>query len=371
MAREPTTENDILSSIPDFDPGTDTSDNSGSSNDSTQTSQSADESRQGNSTQGTNNTSNTNTNTSEPNRQGNNQVSPSNTNGQQVVQRRHDGLVEVPNAENTRVRDLVDPITGRVVAHGGIERRIYENAQRHERENNDLRRQLQQATQAQTSNNQVLSAITTHGVSERDALSAIQLVSQFRRDPVGVLTALVSEVKAAGHNIPFLAEGVSPGIDVNAIVTALRNELSPITSRFAQEQATRQQEAERVQQGEQMISSFLNEFPEAQANLGTIAAMMERDPTLTLHSAFVRMTTWASQNGLDYTRPINDQIEQRRNNNNNQRGTPPQQPNQPPISGRQTQSVGQTPSQPIDNAGMFDPSESWRDIIANVVRSSG
>src|SRR5262252_6325830 len=59
------------------------------------------------------------------------------------IRRRHDGLVEVPNQQNPNTRDLVDPITGRVVAQGGIERRVYEEGQRHARENNQLRQQLQ------------------------------------------------------------------------------------------------------------------------------------------------------------------------------------------------------------------------------------
>ena len=44
--------------------------------------------------------------------------------------------IEQPNADNPRVRDLVDPITGTIVAQGGIERRVYEEGQRHARENN-------------------------------------------------------------------------------------------------------------------------------------------------------------------------------------------------------------------------------------------
>src|SRR3954468_9299138 len=37
-----------------------------------------------------------------------------------AVRRRHDGLLEVPNPDNPNTRDLVDPITGRTVARGGI-----------------------------------------------------------------------------------------------------------------------------------------------------------------------------------------------------------------------------------------------------------
>src|SRR5580765_7071685 len=61
---------------------------------------------------------------------------------QQPVRRRHDGLVEQPNPDNPNARDLVDPITGRTVAKGGIERRVFEEGQRHSRENNALKQQL-------------------------------------------------------------------------------------------------------------------------------------------------------------------------------------------------------------------------------------
>src|SRR5262245_8563321 len=55
---------------------------------------------------------------------------------QPPIRRRHDGLLERANPDNPNTRDLVDPVSGRVVATGGIERRVYEESQRTTRENN-------------------------------------------------------------------------------------------------------------------------------------------------------------------------------------------------------------------------------------------
>ena len=94
---------------------------------------------------------------------------------QQVVRRRHDGLVEVPNAENPATRDLVDPISGRVVARGGIERKIFEDAQRATREAAQLKTQLGQAQQALNGINEVTREAVRLNVAPQDQVIAIRV----------------------------------------------------------------------------------------------------------------------------------------------------------------------------------------------------
>src|SRR4051794_10625189 len=155
------------------------------------------------------------------------------------VRRRHDGLLEVPNQDNPNTRDLVDPITGRTVAKGGIERKVYEDGQRASRENNQLKTQLSAATRQLASINEVTQEAVRLNVAPQDQVAAIRVMSDFMRDPVKTLEYLVAEVKAKGYQIPFLEQGVSPGMDVSAIGRMIDNKMQPFTQR---QQAEHQQQ---------------------------------------------------------------------------------------------------------------------------------
>ena len=96
---------------------------------------------------------------------------------QQPVRRRHDGLVEVPNAEQPNTRDLVDPITGRTVAKGGIERRVFEDGQRHARENNQLKNAVAASNRQLGSINEVTQEAVRLNVAPQDQIAAIRVMS--------------------------------------------------------------------------------------------------------------------------------------------------------------------------------------------------
>src|SRR5215469_18244538 len=165
----------------------------------------------------------------------------------QQVRRRHDGLVEVPNPQNPNTRDLVDPVSGRVVAQGGIERRIYEDSQRTQRENNALKQQVAGMQNALRSSNEVLQEAARLGVQPQDQMIAIRVMSDFMRDPVRTLQSLVEEVKSKGYQIPFLEQGVSQGMDLNAIGRMMDARMQPMLQRNQQEVQLQQarQQAER------------------------------------------------------------------------------------------------------------------------------
>src|SRR3954452_2005137 len=162
---------------------------------------------------------------------------------QAPVRRRHDGLLEVPNEDNPNTRDLVDPITGRTVAKGGIERKVYEDGQRHSRENTQLKNQLANASRQLSSINEVTQEAVRLNVAPQDQVAAIRVMSDFLRDPVKTLEYLVAEVKSKGYPIPFLEQGITPGMDVSAIGRMIDNKMQPFTQR---QQAEHQQQEQRV-----------------------------------------------------------------------------------------------------------------------------
>ena len=341
------TENSILNSIPDFAEESDGVDTT-SSPSTSQPSQAG----QGQAGDGGQRTS------AQPTRddsQGSGTQQPT----QQSFVRRHDGLREQPNADNPRVRDLVDPVTGKVVAQGGIERRVYEEGQRHARDNAALQQRVGQLQGFVNSVSEVTREAARLNISPQDQMIAMKVMADFLRDPVKTLQYLVEEVKAKGYPIPFMAEGISPGMDMNAIARMIDTKMAPFTN---QHQQTVQQQQVR-QRAETELNAFLGDNTEAEQNLDVLGEMLQAQPSLTIHTAYTKMIRWAHEQGLDWTMPLKPQIAAR------QQGQQPthqqtQQPNQRPLPG--SRSVN-TPAQRVNGANgsgaQFNENASWADII--------
>lgn len=281
---------------------------------------------------------------------------------QQGIRRRHDGLVEVPNPENPNTRDLVDPVSGKVVAQGGIERRIFEDSQRTMRENNQLKQHVAGLQGALRQSNEVIQEAARLGVQPQDQLIAVRVMADFMRDPVRTLQALVEEVKSKGYQIPFLAEGVSPGMDMSALSRMIDGKLSPIMNERAQQQQYQQAR----QQAQRDLDHFISNNPEAQNNLDVLTEMLQAQPGLPLQDAYTKMIRWSHENGLDWTQPLKQQLAAMRQ----QQPTHQQQPDNRPLPGRR--SVNAQGTQRVNGDGrVHSENSSWSDIIRDAMRDSG
>lgn len=276
---------------------------------------------------------------------------------------RKDGFVEKPNPEHPNTRDLVDPATGQVVARGGVERRIFESAQRLHRENSSLTTRLQQAEAQNNSATEIVKLGTTLGLSAPDQQASFNLMSQFLKDPVRMLEQLVIEVKSKGYEIPFLATGITPGMDTAAVQRMIDSRMSPITN------ATKQQEQQtQIQaQAKEKLDVFLDENPEGTHNLGVLAEMMTAQPGMTIENAYTRLVKWCVSNGYDYTQPLKPQIAAKQQPATNTAQTPELPRNSVPLpNGRQANGAAQ-----IEQVASFDENSSWADIIRHSMRATG
>lgn len=296
---------------------------------------------------------------------GRSSAQPENTSPQNVQQNqrrvRMDGLHEVPNQQNPKLRDLVDPVTGEIVASGGVARHIYENSQRTARENQTLKSRVAGLEGALRQSNEVIQEAARLGVAPQDQMIAVRVMSDFMRDPVRTLEALVEEVKSKGYTIPFLTQGVSQGMDMNAFNRMMDAKLQPL---LAQQQAARGQEQARAQANRD-LDAFLQDNQEAHANLDVLGEMLQAQPGLPLASAYTKMIRWAHENGLDWTQPLKPQIVALR-----QQQPPQQQPNQTrPLPG------GRSVQQPVQRANgaaqQYSENASWSDIIRSAMEESG
>jgi len=289
---------------------------------------------------------------------------------EQVIARR-DGLVERPNQDNPRTRDLVDPATGRIVAHGGIERSVFEQAQRHRRENDSLKQRLQTLETQVGGANEVTRVGNQLQLAPQEQVAAVQAFADFKRDPVRFLETLVAEVKSKGFDIPFLSEGINRGIDTAAVQRMLDERLAPITQQQRQVEANTQS----YRQAEAELNQFIENFPASQANLDVIGEMLERDPSLTLDRAYVRMVEWAHDNGFDPRQPLKAQVG--RAGQQPQQGSAPLQPQQT-MPQRAT-----TPTAPLPNGrgtaqapqreatSTLNETSSWQQIVREAFRENG
>jgi hypothetical protein len=283
---------------------------------------------------------------------------------QQGIRRRHDGLVEVPNAENPNTRDLVDPVSGKVVASGGIERRIFEDSQRTMRENNQLKQQVAGMNNAFRQTSEVTQEAARLGVQPQDQLVAIRVMADFMRDPVRTLQSLVEEVKSKGYPIPFLEQGVTQGMDMAAMSRMIDGKLQPMM----QERAQNLQLQQARQAAQRDLEGFIQGNPEANNNLDVLAEMLQAQPGLPLQEAWVKMIRWSHENGLDWSQPLKQQIASLQS----QQQPTHQQPQMDnrPLPGRRSVNAQQV--QRVNGDGRtHGENTSWSDIIRDAMRESG
>lgn len=349
------TEDSILSNIPDF---RDESDADTSATDQTQTSAAP--------TQTSSQSPNTSAQPTDTDSQGSGTQPPT----QQAFRRRHDGLLEQPSADNPKVRDLVDPQTGRVVAKGGIERHVFEEGQRHARENVAIKGQLQQLQGFVQSVGEVTREAARLNIKPEDQMIAMRVMSDFLRDPVKTVQYLVEEVKAKGYPIPFLEQGISPGMDMAAIGRMIDTKMAPLT----QQQRAQQERAQVEQRATAELNTFLGNNPDANENLDVLAEMMQAQPSLTVQDAYTKMIRWAHVNDLDWTQPLKPQIDARRQAPQGQQPNhqQPTQQQQRPVPGRRSGGAGATPmANGADTGQQFNENASWADIIRASMQENG
>lgn len=275
--------------------------------------------------------------------------------------KRNDGLIERQGQDDPRRRDLVDPVTGQVVARGGIERRIYEQGKRAERESQGLKQEVTQL-RGQLQTLQGAGGIGQQlGLSAEAQTLAMQTMANFIRDPVNTLEYLIAEVKAKGHTIPSL-QGQG-GTDIAAIQRMLDERLAPMRQQEERRRAQEQAQA----RAQQDLDNFLSDVPDARANLDVIAEMLQAQQGLSLHGAYNRFLLWCSANSLDPTQHVGLQLQARQQPA--QQAQPGQQPRQqrPLPNGRQMSGNGTVPA----GSRTIDHDTSWENIIRDSMSEAG
>ncbi len=197
--------------------------------------------------------------------------------------------------------NLVDG-QGNIVANAGKERRLWERVQRFEHyEVPELRRQLSDLTN-QVAQVDVLNNVPRQlGLSDEDALQGLRLIASYKKDPVATIQYILTEARAAGHNVQAENQGQ---VDLAAINRLLDDRLGPLLEDRATQQRTTEADAEAAKQ----YRDFTTRFPDAVMHEDVIAGILQHDTTLSPDAAYYQLRLWVQEHGLNWNQPLQPQV---------------------------------------------------------------
>lgn len=265
--------------------------------------------------------------------------------------------------------NLVDE-NGNVVARAGGERKYYQNWRNSERALNEARTRQQTLEAENNAFRTSASAINALGLDPREMSAAANLMSNWKKDPVGVVRYLLTQAQALGHDVSALVGGQA-GLDPAAIREMVRTEIAPLTERQRAEQVA----AEARAASETEFNDFVQEFPEALTHADSLANMLRSFPQLSPREALFRLQAWTFQNGYDWNQPLAPQVQSRQDGGNGTASTAPTQPtrtvsNRSPVPGV-TPPNGQMTDMRRPNGAATPAGASNRDVVAAAMVAAG
>ena len=251
---------------------------------------------------------------------------------------------------------------GQVVAAAGRERRWLETSESmrdyitHQRE--QITTLEQRATELVATSKDALDGIPARlGLNTQEVDLGLKLSANFKTDPVGTARYILAEAMKLGYNLEQIME-TAPGsnsINMAAITRMIDEKLEPFTSqrKLDVEAQTRERD------GTNAYNTFMQKFPDAAPHQDAIAGISNHYK-IAPEDAYFQLKTWAAQRGLDFTRPLHAQLQQR--------ATPPAttpSPTAPLPNG------GIAPSAVTDTPQIADEDVDYDDIIKDAMREAG
>lgn len=261
--------------------------------------------------------------------------------------------------------NLVDG-SGNIIAKAGKERRLWEdnNRLRHV-EIPKLSRQLAEV-QGQLNNTTALNGLPQQlGLSPEQAVQGMRMIASYMNNPIATLKLILTEAKAAGHNLEQLGLGGGT-LDHLALGRMIDDRLKPILD----DRASAQENADIERKAQEQYDAFMTTFPDASLHEDAIANLMNSNPSLTPEAAYYKLKNYVLENGLDWGQPLRPQVEAR------QQGAQQQQPQNTPATPQAPMNVRgsqqQVPNKPVnDSAAVADVDASYRDIVRSTLQEHG
>jgi hypothetical protein len=127
----------------------------------------------------------------------------------------------------------------------------------------------------------------------------MQFMAHWRRDPVGAARNILTELRAAGYDLPDLGSTVDAG--------ALRRMIHEAIAPFQQDREQQRQAAEHQQAVQSEVNQLFADMPWTAANQDELARIITAEPSLSLRDAAYQLQIWALRNGYDVNQPLGPQ----------------------------------------------------------------
>lgn len=255
--------------------------------------------------------------------------------------------------------DIYDS-NGALVARQGAQRmifhRLYPVIEAKERELNGLRSTVESYQEANALAKKEGLSLDEHG-------AALQMFVSYKKDPVKTLNTLLTLAADAGRDVSSIRQPSGPGVaDIRSAVQEIVQEaIKPFS--FLTEQQREMQEQNALQ--DEVVTAytaFIEEFPDAKIHEGALASVM-RDRGVSNREAYYMVRTFAAERGLDWNKPLAEQLvagDKQQNNGRNPSGGGNNRRQLPALNGRSRSEAAHVKEGALDQA---NASDSW-DIIA-------
>ncbi len=212
-------------------------------------------------------------------------------------------------------KDLIDPATGKIIARGGTERRLYEREallSYHSTKN-----EVARLTSENKIMNDALVSTRVYGLTPEEVITGQKMIAGWKKDPAATLKFLLTEAQKKGINI----EGVGNEA-TNAVLAELRGQ----NANKAATEPTKIDENAVYEQVTNELRGFFIKYPEAEQHQDLIAQIIDRDvahakannkaSTLTTEQAYLILTNECAKRGIDVSKPIVPQLNRTNGDNN-------------------------------------------------------
>lgn len=263
----------------------------------------------------------------------------------------------------------------------GLPRRLHTQLERTRAVNKSLELRNQELARQLGEREFLNGAPAKLGLDNNDLADAMQLAAVFKKSPVDAARAVIERALAAGASLhQIVNDEFIPNVTIAATQRLLDERLGPLSRNLKE-----QESVNRVnQQANEKGNKFLADYPDAIHHSDIIAERMEAimeqyrgqgvelDPYVAAEKAFEQVLVFCQKKGLDITKPLRPQVEERAKQAEQMaqrrpgRGVPPQNRVRRPIpNGRVGGELLDTKSRA---AG---PDDSYRSIVAAAMREEG
>ena len=260
--------------------------------------------------------------------------------------------------------NLVDA-RGNVIARAGGERRLYERGLAQQRYIQQLEGKMRDFESRSEQHNVFSSLPEKKGITLSDAELGMDIMANFKRDPLSVARWALQETQALGYTVEQITDAkggtaVTPQI-IEQIIDRKLGQRAP-----AQGDATAQQT--KVQE---QYNAFVAHHENAEMHGDEIATIMQ-GKGVSADVAYWQLKEYVARNGYDWNQPLRPQWDAKQRAPQGQ----PQQPNgqAQPASAPNVAPMpngGGLPSSMQQEAQFASPDDTWDTIVASSLRNAG